>query len=936
MSLSEAKKKLLAQRLAGKRGVSVSAVGSSIPRRRDDAEGCIAPGQRPMWFQYLAVPESPAYTISSGYHVEGKLEIEKVEHAANAVIVRHEILRSIFIPDNETARLQVLADFRLKVELFPVTGGDALQEIARREACKPFKLGEKPAVRLIFVREESGSRGLLVLLVHHCIFDEWSLGIFWKEFLSAWRGVSLPVLPIQFADYAHWQRENLESSACAKQLNYWKEQLTPLPEPLSLPSDRRRSLHSSDAGAVETLEFDARLGKTITELAARFEVSPFVTFLLAFEVLLHRYTGRDDIVVGTPVANRNAPELVDLIGFFLSTVAIRNDFSSDPSVEKALKEMQRTVLAAFDHLEVPFDQVVDALQPQRTPGTHPIFQVMFVYEREDETTANFELGDAQLSSTLIDTQAAKFDLTLFIVERGGGLQAFIEYRTDHFDAVTIQRMLGHYRQLLEAMVQSPGVPVSQLNLLPQAESDQILNEWQGGALAIDCDVPVVDHIVEAARGQSMNFAIIDGDSRLTYAELMAKAGAIASMLESSDFVALFMGRGADAIAGIIGIQLAGAAYVPIDPSYPVEHWRHMMEDCGAKVVVTHSSQAELLRSLDAKVICVDDPGEGTPDYESQARSDAAAYMIYTSGSTGRPKGVVVNHGNLAWSTAARNAVYQDSPERFLLIPSLSFDSSVAGIFWTLANGGTLVIMPDKLEQDIAALAALIATEKVTHMLCLPSLYEVLLQFAQREQLTSLKTVIVAGESCSERIVSRHVSTLPHTMLYNEYGPTETTVWCTVQNLSAAPDRVVSIGKPLPGAEIYLLDKMGQLVPQGVPGEIHIGGKGVTPGYHQRPDLTADRFITNPFGAGRLYRTGDLARYDRDGSIIFLGRVDGQVKVRGHRIETGEIESLLREQPGIGDAAVLARIATPVDILCSKLGELSPEVAERLLEELEQK
>ncbi|MGK0189367.1 MAG: amino acid adenylation domain-containing protein [Verrucomicrobiales bacterium] len=944
MSLSEAKQKLLAQRLAG-RGKSHASSAPIIRKREGRGDIAIAPGQRRLWYQYLAEPDSPSYTITSSYEVQGTLDVKAVENAANAVIDRHEILRSVFVADGESARLRTVPEFRLKIDYTTAADSDAVLAHAREEARKPFNIEQTPAIRMAYAH--SATEGMLVLSVHHCTFDEWSLGIFWKEFLNVYRALesgkpfSLSALPIQFADYAHWQGAQSRSGAWVDQLSYWKEQLAPLPESLALPCDRRRSLTTTDAGAVESLQLDAALVRSVAELAARYEASPFMVFLLGFEILLHRYSGQDAIIVGTPVANRNTPELVDLIGFFLSTVAIRMDFSDGITVKVALEKIRTTVLSAFDNLDVPFDQVVDAIQPPRNPSEHPVFQAMFIYERADEAIAQFELGDAKLKSTLIDTQAAKFDITLFMIEGREGLDALIEYRTDLFDQCTIRQMLGHYAQLLKAMVAAPESPVSRLNLLSNSERERLLKEWQGPPTAIDCSQPVVDIIIQHGKQNPTDLAVIDGDRRLTYAELMARAYQLGDLLGRQgigrgDIVGLFAGRGVDAIIGIIGIQLAGAAYVPIDPSYPAERWRYMLQDCGAKVAVTHSSFQSLLEGEAIEIICVDALGDADPQPEFTRKSEArsAAYLIYTSGSTGTPKGVVVNHSNLAWSTMTRTGFYPNQPGRFLLMPSLSFDSSVAGIFWTLAAGGALVIMPEKLEQDIDALAELIATERVTHMLCLPSLYDLLLQYAATENLASLNTVIVAGEACSQRIVARHAATLPDAKLYNEYGPTEATVWCCVQKLDESMVDPVPIGKPLPGTEIYLLDKARQLVPQGIPGEIYIGGRGVTPGYFERPDITESRFVPNPFGDGQLYRTGDLGRHQTDGAIVFLGRVDGQVKVRGHRIETGEVESALRGHPSVGDAAVIALHEFPVDILCEKLIELTPDAAERLLAEIE--
>ncbi|MBV9790163.1 MAG: amino acid adenylation domain-containing protein, partial [Chloroflexi bacterium] len=730
-------------------------------------------------------------------------------------------------------------------------------------------------------------------------------------------------LPIQYADFAIWQREQLQGAVVEQQIAYWKQQLEDAPALLSLPTDRPRPAVQSHRGALQAFELPPALSAALKSLSQQEDVTLFMLLLAAFNVLLGRYSGQSDIVVGTSVSGRSRSEVARVMGFFANNLALRTDLTGRPSFRELVQRVRATALGAYAHGDLPFELLVEQLNPERSLSHAPIFQVVFTLQNELVPTR--EVAGVTMRPRLIETATTKLDLILFMWDGREQLTGTLEYSTDLFDAATITRLIEHFGVLLTAIAADPDRAIIDLPLLTAAET-QLLDEWSGTSAAPDhraTGEPLHQTIAAQARRTPDALAVACGDRSLSYAQLERQANQLAHWLQAQGVgpetrVGLCMERSPELLVGILGILKAGGAYVPLDPSYPAERLQAMLADVQAPIVVTQERLAGKLRqepyAYSGQLICLDSQREAlaseaeTPPL-STITAQNLAYVIYTSGSTGQPKGVLISHGNLAASTAARHSFYREPVTSFLLLSSFAFDSSIAGIFWTLSQGGTLHLPPDGSHGDPAAIARLMARHQISHMLCLPSLYALVLSSTQTSQLTSLRCVIVAGEACSHDLIDRHQQTLAHTALFNEYGPTEGTVWCSVYDCTGSEIlQPVPIGRPIPGAQIYVLDAQLRPVPIGVPGELYLGGDQVARGYHKRPDLTAALFIPNPFAAdgSRLYRTGDLARWLPNGDLQTLGRIDQQVKLRGFRIELEEIEAALLQHPAVREAVAIVR------------------------------
>ena len=943
-TLSAAKQALLEQRLRGR--LPGSPPAAVAPRPASEAD-VLSPGQERLWFLHQLDPESAAYNMYQAMRIQGPLDSDILEQSLNAVAERHQVLRTAIEAREGKATPVVASDIHLplaRIDLASLPEAERMaraRELATEEVSRPFDLRTAPLIRARLLRLAPADH-LLVVTMHHIVADEWSLGILWRE-LAAFYGAppsgGPADLPQQYADFAAWQRARTEAPEVKRQLAFWRERLGGELPALRLPTDRPRPVRQSRRGAMELLTLSAATAEALRQLGRREGATAFVLLLAAFNTLLHRYTGEADLLVGAPVTMRSRPELEGLIGFFVNTLVIRSDLSGDPSFVEVVRRVRGTVLEALANQEAPFEVLVDELKPERRPSHNPLFQVMFVLQQEPAPSSLSP--DLRLQPFPVNAGAAKFDLTLFATESQAGLELAFEYSTDLFERATIRRMLEHLRVLLEGIAADPDRRVSQLPLLPEWERKQVLLEWNATRSVEPADACIHRWFeVQASRTPDAAAVFWDG-GELSYRDLNARANTLAHHLRSLGVgpevcVGLCVERSPDMLVGILGILKAGGAYVPLDPEYPEARLRFALQDTGAPVVLTQRWLVERLPQTGARIVCLDadEWTTGTAVGPCRSAPDDLAYVIYTSGSTGLPRGVLVSHRNLAHSTRARLACYPKAPERFLLLPSLAFDSSVAGIFWTLCTGGTLVLPRQRAEQDVHELAELISHRQVTHTLCLPALYELILEHAVPTQLASLDTVIVAGEACPPSLPRRHRERLPGTLLFNEYGPPEATVWSTAYQVPPDFDAPrVPIGRPIADSRSYVLDAHRQPLPVGVAGELYIGGAGVARGYLGRPDATAERFIPDPFGGepgARLYRTGDLVRWLRDGNLEFLGRTDQQLKIRGHRIEPGEIEAALRQHPGVRESVVVARS----DALLAALMELAPEECDRLLGEVE--
>ncbi|MEP6486691.1 amino acid adenylation domain-containing protein [Microcoleus vaginatus GB2-A3] len=889
--------------------------------------------QQRLWFLAQLEPNSPVYNEPFTIRIPGAIDVDALSKALNEIIKRHESLRSRFITiDGQPVQvIDPPSTFNLAVvdlRQFPQDQreSEALR-LATRESKQLFDLTSGPLLRATLIQLADEDYRLF-MTVHHIVIDGVSIySVFLPELAALYEAFStckpspLAELPIQYADFTLWQRQWLAGEILESQLDYWKQQLRGDLPVLQLPYDRPRPAVQTFRGARQCLTLSKELTSSLKTLSQQEGVTLFMMLLAAFKTLLYRYTEQEDIVVGTVSAGRNRPELEGLIGFFLNTLVLRTDMSGSPSFRQLLGRVREITLAAYAHEDLPFEKLIPTLQPDRNLSHNPLFQVAFVLE-PPMPSLNCGWTMSQLD---IQTDTAKLDLTLELDERPEGIIGRFEYNTDLFEASTISQMIGNFQTLLEGIVADPDKRLWELPLLTVAQQQQLmaLNNTKVDYPLEACIHQLFEAQVECTPDA---VAVVCENEQLTYRELNRRANQLAHYLQKLGvkpemLVGICVERSLEMIVGLLGILKAGGAYLPLDPSYPQDRLAFMLEDAQVSVLLTQQKLIAGFSEYKAQRFCLDTDWEVTAQ-ESEEKpvirvtADNLAYTIYTSGSTGKPKGVLVTHQNLVHSTSARISYYSEPVTSFLLLSSFAFDSSIAGIFWTLCQGGIIVLPPDKFQQELLQLTKFIAQHQISHLLSLPSLYSLILEQAEPQQLTCLRTVIVAGEPCSRELIERHSKRLAHTSLFNEYGPTEGTVWSSVYHCQPSGlTTQVPIGRPIANMQIYLLDKYLSPVPIGVPGEIYIGGAGIARGYLNRPELTNQKFIPNPFSdepGQRLYKTGDLARYLSDGNIEFLGRLDHQVKIRGFRIEQGEIESTLLQHPTVRETTVIAREDIPGD------------------------
>ncbi len=897
--------------------------------------------QQRLWFFQQMYPESAAYNVSLSTWLRGRLHVNHIEGALNEIIRRHESLRtSIDLIDGRPAQL-ISPSRKVSVPLSDLSAlPDAEREtearrLAMEEIGRAFDLRSGPLLRARLLRLAEDEH-VLVLVLHHIVCDGWSVDILFNElsilYAAYTNGQSSPLeeLPVQYADYAVWQREWLTGKVLGEQLEYWRTQLEGAPALIDLPTDRPRPQVRSLKGSYVSFDLPASLASKLRQLCRREAVTPFMLLLGAFQLLLSRYCGQTDVVVGTPIAGRNRQEVEGLIGFFVNTLALRTDLSGEPSFRGLLQRVREVCFGAYAHAELPLEKLVEELQPERSLSHPPLFQVMFALQNTPQGEAQ-QMPGLEVRSVEPEVTTAAFDLTLNVEEAGEEIHGRLRYNTDLFDAGTVRRMAERYVLVLQSAVENLDRPITEVPLLTRAERRQVLHEWNETKRSFPPDAYVHELFErEAARAPESTALVFDG-RRLSYAELNRKANQLAHRLRRLGVgpertVAVCFKRSAEMIVGILGVLKAGGAYAPLDPSAPRERLSFMLADTGTAVVLTQQSLAHLFASALAErpeltVLSLDADRPAAEDAcdDNPARTlspDNLAYVLYTSGSTGRPKGVMVSHRNLANSILAQLDSLREPVESTPLLMSYFFDGSLFNIFCPLCQGGTLVVLRDGQQADPSAVLGLIAEEGVRHIFTVPSFYTLLLERAAPEHLQSVRVVHVGGEVCSTQLVNRHRRLLPQADFFNEYGPTETTVWCA-QYLCRSPEgkSFVPVGRPTANAEVYLLDERLQPVPVGVPGQIYVGGCGVARGYLNRPGLTADAFIPHPFGdepGRRLYRTGDLARLEPDGNIVFLERIDRQVKLRGYRIELGEIEAELCAHEALRHAVLDVREEVPGD------------------------
>ncbi|HWF88172.1 MAG TPA: amino acid adenylation domain-containing protein [Pyrinomonadaceae bacterium] len=915
---------------------------AKITRRANPEELPLSYAQQRLWFLEQLGDTSSAYNIPLPVLISGPLDVKALTRALNEIIRRHEVLRASF-GSLYGQTLQLIAP---KVELsIPLTDLSAvpaeqrqqeLRRLIQLDASRPFDLTTGPLMRASLLQLDVEEYAAL-LTMHHIVSDGWStsvllkeLGILYEAFAEGRRS-PLPELSIQYADYASWQRERLTGDVLQAQLGYWKQQLAHAPAMIELPTDRPRPPIKSFRGSREGIVLPASLGEALRSLSQREGVTLFMTLLSAFYILLWRYSGQADIVVGTPIAGRNRAELEPLIGFFVNTLALRTEVRGAENFRELLGRVKETCLGAYAHEDLPFEKLVEELQPERSLDHTPLFQVMFMLQQGGGAT--IELKKLRLSPLEIEDDTEKFDLTLLADESEPLMQLVVGYNTDLFDAETIRRMLNHYRQVLQAVVTNPRERLSELRLLTEPERRQIVMEWNDTAVqwpaAEDAKIGMLHELFERQVERTPSAIALSFEGQeLSYQELNRRANQLAHHLRGLDVgpeiqVGVMMERSLEMVISLLAILKAGGAYVPFDPSYPEERLAFMLKDAAVKVLLT---QAGLLARLPeserdnstVKVLAVDRLREQLREQAStnpQVRLTGAnlAYMIYTSGSTGSPKGVLNTHGGIVNRLLWMQQRYQlQSDDVVLQKTPFSFDVSVWEFFWPLLAGARLVVARPEGHRDPEYLVEVINREKVTTVHFVPAMLQA---FLTNESVSagcgSVRRIICSGEALSVELAEQCMERLPHAELHNLYGPTEAAVDVTAWHCKPGEQRAsVPIGRPISNTQIYILNREMQPVPIGVSGELYIGGAGLARGYHGRPGLTAERFIAHPLGqrpGERLYRTGDIARFRADGAIEYMGREDHQVKIRGYRIELGEIETVLREHEQVQDAVVIADV-----------------------------
>jgi len=898
-----------------------------VPVSRE-AELPLSFAQQRLWFLDQLDPNSPVYNIPVALRLEGDLNIDAFKQSLRELINRHESLRTTF-PEQDGQPVQVIAE----TIPFPFTQLDLshyseeereaqVQQVALEEALQPFNLSNGPLLRIKLLELKPGD-AVILLTMHHIISDGWSVGVLIQEFTQCYAAFCqhkpspLPELPLQYADFAHWQRKWLSGEVLEKQMAYWRKQLANCPPLLELPIDFPRPAMQTYHGDTLSTTLPAHLLKSIHELCQQTDVTLFMLMLAAWQTLLFRYTNQTDLCVGTPIANRNRVETENLIGFFVNTLVLRTRLEGSFSFLKLLEEVRTTALEAYAHQDIPFEMLVEVLQPPREMAHSPFFQVMLVLQ--NAPLQPLALPELKLTPILADNKTAKFDLTLIAQESSDGLMLSFEYNTDLFAPATIQRMFGHFKTLLTAIVDNPDQSLAALPVLTPPESIQLLEEWNQTAATFPRERCVHTCFEELAQKIPTTTAVRFEEQHLTYLELNARANQLAHYLRDlgvkcEDLVGIFLERSPEIVVSILGILKAGAAFVPLDPAYPPERLAYMLDDSAVKVLLTQEILSDLLPPLPTPIVQLDlDQGKiqkaSTTNPEPAIFPENLAYVIYTSGSTGKPKGTMLTHRGLCnLATAQQRAFDIHEGSRILQFSSLSFDAAVWETVMALLNGGTLCLAPREELISGQRFIKLLQGQQISAVTLPPSYVAVM----PSASLPDLKVLVTAGEKCTSEIV---VKWGRGRRFFNAYGPTETTVCASM--FLANPDEPNNppIGKPIQNFQLYVVDAHLQPVPVGVPGELLIGGVGLGRGYLKRPELTAEKFIPNPFSkepGARLYRSGDLVRYQPDGNIEFLGRIDQQVKIRGFRIELGEIETILRGHPDIRDTVVMVQEDIPAD------------------------
>ncbi|HEV7673863.1 MAG TPA: amino acid adenylation domain-containing protein, partial [Candidatus Angelobacter sp.] len=887
--------------------------------------------QQRLWFMDQLEPGSPAYNISLALDFHGPLNVGALTSSLREIVRRHEALRTVFANIGGSPIQVVRENVEVPVPEIDLSSRDEREreayrrELEQSESQQRFDLSTGPLLRMKLLRFH-GSEHTLLLTFHHSVSDGWSMGVMVKELRALYEAFSeslpspLEELPIQYPDYTLWQRESLAAGPLEEQLEYWKKQLDGL-EPLEISGKSEVRGAIGPEALVEEVSFSTDLTSRLEQLSQQCNTTLFMTVLAAFQIVLARYTGQNDIAVGTPIAGRNASELEHLIGFFVNTLVLRTDLGGNPSVTELLERTRATAIQAYAHQDYPFELLVEQLQPERIIHSTPLFQVLFVLQ--NMPLEKIGLPGLKVNVRPINSRIAKFDLSLSLWEVEGQLRGQLEYKSGLYTPPRARLLIKHLEKVMQAMVGDPAYRVHEIDCLTPGEKRQLLQEGNS-TQDEDADHRSLHELFERhVRLKPDAPAIIHGSRTLTFIELNERANQLANFLRSKGVgtetqVALCLNRDPDMMVAVLGVLKAGAAYVPLDITHPEERLRYTLENSQAKLLLTKAPLLKCLPQQTTSIVCLDRDWVQIAHYTKENPNtvvfpDSLAYVIYTSGSTGKPKGVAMVHravtNLIQWQLSHRQA---EQPRRTLQFTSLTFDVSFQEMFATWCMGGTLVLVEDELRRDPQQLWDFLRAASIERLflpfVALQQLAEILPATSRLDQI-SLREVITAGEQLKITPgIQKLFSMCSACTLDNQYGPTESHVVTAelLQGPALHWPSLPSIGKPITNTQVYIFNQEMTLVPSNVPGELYIGGAALARGYLGKPDLTAERFVPDPLcttAGSRLYRTGDIARWV-NGEIEFLGRSDHQVKVRGYRVEPGEIEAVLADHAAVAQAVVV--------------------------------
>jgi len=930
--LSPAQRELLLKKLQAEKHNSKTKDKSKVPTIAPVSREQPIPlswNQQRLWFLEQLEGSSSTYNIPAVVEISGNLSLKALEQALQEIVRRHEVLRTSFSQFNGVPVQNIAPELTLTLPVIDLQGlseqkqSEEVKRLVTNEAQKPFELSKSPLLRVTILRQSKSH--VLLLTMHHIISDGWSMGIFISELSTLYRCFllevpsSLPKLPFQYADFAVWQRQWLSGKVLETQLNYWKETLLGAPALLELPTDRSRPPVQSFRGSSQKFQLSSELTKKLQTLAQKSGATLFMTLFSALATLLYRYTAQEDICIGTPLANRHREETESIIGFFINTLVLRTDLKGNPSFLELLDRVQQKALDAYDRQDVPFEQVVEALQPERSLSYSPLFQVMFALQ--NAPMGELQLPGLTLKPLSVDSATAKFDLTISIWEIEDGLEGAWEYNSDLFDPETIAKTIGHFQTLLTGIVANPDRAIGELPLLTSAETQQLLL-WNNTKTDYPADKSIVELFERQVTKTPDAIAVSYEQEQLTYAQLNSRANQLGHYLQTKGvgkevLVGLCVDRSVEAIVAMLGILKAGGAYVPLEPDYPQERLAYMLEDSQVPVLITQSTLTANLPENQAQIVYLDTDWqaisrESNDNLNVEIKPTSLAYVIYTSGSTGKPKGVAAIQQAVIRLVFETNYVQIQSDDCLAQASNISFDAATFEIWGALLHGAKLVGITKEAMLSPEQLAQQLQAQKITILFVTTALFNQLVSVVP-DIFKNLRTLLFGGEAVDPSWVAEVLKKGPPQRLLHVYGPTESTTfstWYLVESVSEGATNL-PIGSPISNTTIYVLDRHLQPVPIGVPGELYIGGDGLARGYLNRPELTSEKFIADPFGSdARLYKTGDLVRYLRDGNIEFKGRIDNQVKVRGFRIELGEIEALLSKHPQVREAVVIVREEQP--------------------------